>query len=182
MPMWHNRDADLIPKPGGTIDTPLGALKIEVNGEYTLYCELAAPVKINNILCRVVITSRLDMHTENWWHIFMVDRVHGAQHSITGWTIGGSATSAACKKARSLIEPLLDAWIDAHIEQIEQGKSTADRNLVLRAGFRLDSAIAEIDQRRAELAAMQTRLDNGAPLTDNERRLLDDLWGHHWRF
>lgn len=182
MTKWY--DQPLEQKPGDTIETPLGSLKIEVGERYSIHAELTAFVRINTILCRVAVNSTLSMQREDWTHQCFVDRVREFDPPRYGqkWEIAGSATDNARKKARAAVLPLLEKWIDEHFHELEQGRLIAERNLIQQAHHRLDDALREIRERRAELNAMSEYLDYHGVLKDSDRSLLADLWSWHWRF
>lgn len=172
----------LLPPVRADIATPLGTLLVEVHADYLIEAKLVEFVKINNILCRVTCQSHLNMQTESWWHMVATDRVHLLDRVRSGYSIGGSATPSARKKARGIIEPLLEQWIDENAALIESGQQVAERNMIIKAHCRLDAAMSEIADRRASLDQMEAKLSAGSGLTHDERRLLGDLWSHHWRF
>lgn len=174
-----------IPKPEDEISTPLGTLRIVVHGQYMVCAELNDFVLINRILCRVTITSYLNRQTEDWYHACSVDRVIERKRpgSCADWEISKTPpTEAARKKARAAVMPLIEQWVDTHVEMIEQGRLIGEQNLIARAHARLDHALHEITARRAELERMAAALEQHGSLNDLDRRLLDNVNDHHWRF
>jgi len=172
------------PQPRGEIQTPFGALRITVEGGYTTVAELADFVTINRMLCKVTINSSLNTRHEDWMHRVYVQRVTVADppSAYKPYTITGDATPNANRKVRHGILPLLEAWLEEHSAILEEGKQAADRALILKAHHRLDAIVEAVEKRRAELDDISRYLTERGTLSDDHRRLLNDLWSHHWRF
>lgn len=179
---WYERP--VAERPSAEIETPFGALELQVDGQYSIHCELKEFITINRILCRITVNSRLSFEAEEWRHQVYAERVVYTASSYRGvnWTVKGGATKAVYDKTRAAVIPALDKWLETHFEVVEQGGQIDDSNLIARANHRLDYAIEGVEARRAELQEAKQHLEQHGTLRDRDRILLANFWGHNWDF
>lgn len=184
---WYDRDLKTV--PSAEIETPFGLMTIKPSSPetgYTAYCELKEPVLINRVRYILQGTYHLDRQTEEWYGGLyprrVVDEAPG-RYNPKGWKIAREcAPTDKAREAAKKINPLFKQWAEDNFKLLLNGRHVEMENLIQRARHKLDAAIEAINERRAELARMQRELESSGGLQQRDMELLNDLWGHHWKF
>lgn len=187
MVAWYERA--LHPVSIAEVDTPFGVMTIAPSSPedgYAAYCELKEPVMIHRVLYILQGEFHLDRQTEEWRGGLYPRRVKHCEptpYRPKTWELlrDCSPTPKAQQEARKF-KPVFEKWAEDNFKLLMDGRNTAMQNLILRAGHRLDAAIEAINKRRQELEWMQNTLNTTGALGQEDMRLLNDLWGHHWKF
>lgn len=176
---WY--DAEVTPRPTGSIETPYGTMTLECHENNTVHGTIAEPITLYRIPYKVAVEFRLDRRTEEWYVYSNSMRVKFVEPSYASdgkkWqTVTHNISDAARKAIRDAVTPSFEQWAEANYALIEQGKNIEVIRLIERGCFWCDDMVERLAGRRQWLARVRKELEEKGEMNENDHRLLREVW------
>lgn len=179
------------------MDTPFGVMVISAGQPEASYKSITQKVyvcakeliSIHRI--QYFIEGNFDRHIEQdkpayewrgWVSLRRVENCPVSNYNQKGWTINRNCypTPKAQEHINGLSE-LVKTWLNDHNTLLDAGQHQAQCELIQRGRDRLKDVLKKVQEHRAELDEMETRLNSGETLTSRQIENLNTS-GYHWKF
>ena len=152
------------------VETPLGDAIMTIRN-YKVSVKLVKPITLFRVKYDCVISAELRLSREEWVFSHYTVRTNN-KHAF--------ATKTARNHIESLMYPWLETWLEHNYAMLSAGEKAYTAARIERGRQRAQAAIRAAEARLAKLDAMEQGYEATGYLSDDNKRLIDDVY--HWRF